>query len=44
MIRAASDPVLRLHGVAEYFDVGSSAGEIPAEEVLLLVQSVHRRR
>jgi hypothetical protein len=42
--RAAPDPVLRLRDVAEYFGVSSSAGEILADEVLLPVQSVHRRR
>jgi hypothetical protein len=44
VIRATPDPVLRPRDVAKYFGVGSSAGEIPDEEVLLLVQSVHRRR
>jgi hypothetical protein len=44
MIQAAPDPVLRPRDVAEYFGVGSSAGEIPDEEALLLVQSIHRRR
>jgi hypothetical protein len=44
VIRAAPGPVLRLHDVAEYFGVGSFVGEIPAEEVLLLAQLVHRRR
>jgi hypothetical protein len=39
---AASNPVLRLRDVAEYFGVGSSTGETPGEEVLLLVQLVHR--
>jgi hypothetical protein len=44
VIRAAPDPVLQPRDVTEYFGVGSSVGEIPDEEVLLLVQSVHRRR
>jgi hypothetical protein len=38
------DPVLRLRDVAENFSVGSSTGAILADEVLLPVQSVHRRR
>jgi hypothetical protein len=42
--RAALGPALRLGDVAEYFSVGSFAGEIPAEEVLLLARLVHRRR
>jgi hypothetical protein len=44
MIQATPGPALRLRDVAEYFGVGSSVGEIPAKEVLLLVRLVHRRR
>jgi hypothetical protein len=35
MTQAAPGPALQLHDVAEYFDVSSFVGEIPAEEVLL---------
>jgi hypothetical protein len=44
VIRVAPGPALRLRDVVEYFGVGSSVDEIPTEEVLLLVRSVHRRR
>jgi hypothetical protein len=42
--RAAPGPTLWLRDVVEYFNVGSFIGEIPTEEVLLLVRLVHRRR
>jgi hypothetical protein len=42
--QAAPGPALRPHDVAEYFDVSSFVGGIPAKEVPLQVQSARRRR
>jgi hypothetical protein len=44
VIQAAPGLILRLHGVAEHFDVGSFVSELLAEEVLPQARLVRRRR